>query len=552
MEIAWLAWGDEAFDRSREEGKPVLLSISARWCHACHRMDDETWDDPGIAALVRRLTVPVRVDADARPDIYSRYHMGGLPTTAVLDASGQFVRGATFLSPGEAQRFLDVALGDWKSGRRPAPRPAASPSAPESLVATVVARLLRRADPVNGGFGVAPKLPETEALTLLLRQWRHSRDDALRGIVRASLDAIVTHLGDARDGGFFRYAAAPDWAGAHTEKLALDQAQICRLLLEAGPGLGEPRYVDAALAALAHARRRLADGDGRILASVAADPEYYAALEHADADMPAVDRRRFADAGAAIYSAALLARAMTGEDLGFRLEPRDHAPSGAIPHRLDEPGPVHGLLRDQALALAAAVDHYRLTGDPAMLEWGERIARFAMASLWDESASAFRSEPEPTAGAVVLPPMVPLLGNGEMALALADVAAHTGRGEFADRAARAIAALAGRAAVAPSGAALAVAAQRLGDPPARADLDGDPADPRARALAAAAVSALGPTTVVRWNGAGQPVLRLCAGDRCLPPIGRPLELLHALIEVDLAPHGILAHWQRSGPEQRGA
>src|SRR5436309_6600311 len=99
MAIQWVGWGDEALSHAHALGRPMLLSLTARWCHACHRMDEETWEDPGVAAAVERATVPVRVDADARPDVYGRYHLGGLPSTALLTGDGEFVRGGTFLSP---------------------------------------------------------------------------------------------------------------------------------------------------------------------------------------------------------------------------------------------------------------------------------------------------------------------------------------------------------------------------------------------------------------------------------------------------------------------
>src|SRR5712692_9304332 len=120
--IRWAAWGEEAFARGRAERKPVLLSLTASWCYACHRMDDETWEDPGIAAAVERATFPVRVDADARPDVYGRYHLGGLPTTALLTPDGDFIRGGTFLSPPQFFAFLEAALGDFGAGRRPGRR----------------------------------------------------------------------------------------------------------------------------------------------------------------------------------------------------------------------------------------------------------------------------------------------------------------------------------------------------------------------------------------------------------------------------------------------
>ena len=512
-------------------------------------MDEETWEDPGVAAVVERLTLPVKVDADVRPDVYSRYHLGGLPSVALLGSDGEFVRGATFLNGPELQQFLDLAVADWRLGRRPAPRVTPVRAVPDDLVDAVVARLVRRADGEHGGFGVAPKLPETEAVTLLLRRWRSSREVGLERIVRASLDAIVAHLGDPVDGGFFRYAAGADWSGAHTEKLALDQAQLVRVLLEAGVALPEPRYVAAARGALDHARRRLADRDGHVFGSVAADPAYYGRGAATGDAMPSVDSRRFADAGAAMVSAAALALAVTGDDPGFLPEYRTVAPSGVVPHRLDAPDAVRGLLRDQALALAAALAEYRVSGDRALLEWGTRVAAFAIDQLWDDAASAFRAEPAPPPGDVRMPAMFPLLGNGEMALALADLADHTGRAEYTRYAERVVSALGGRAALSPAGPALALAALRLADKPAEADLDGDPADPKARALARAAVAALGPTVVVRWRGAGTPSLTLCARDLCLPPLDDPRDLLESLVGLDLAPHGILALWSSPGPDE---
>ena len=456
MAIRWEVWGEAAFERARREVKPALLVLTARWCHACHRMDEDTWDDPGVAALVERVAVPVKVDADARPDVYARYHLGGLPSVALVDAAGDFIRGATFLTVAELHGFLDGAVADWRAGRRPARRATPARAAPVDLVDAVVARLVKRADREHGGFGVAPKLPEVEAVTLLLRRWRGTREPALERIVRASIDAVLTHLGDPRDGGVFRYAAGADWSGAHTEKLALDQALLARLLLEAGAALPEPRYVAAARGVLAHARHRLADRDGRVFSSVAADPEYYArssgdgvaALGDAAAvrdepsePLPAVDTRRFADGSAAMIAASSLALAVTREDLGFSPEYRAGAGTDALPHRLDEPGGVRGLLRDHALGLTAALAEYRLTGDRATLEWGERVAAFAIEQLWDEEESAFRAEPAAGQGEVALPPMLPLLGNGEMAVALADLAGHTGRAEYARYAERAVAAL---------------------------------------------------------------------------------------------------------------
>jgi uncharacterized protein len=537
VSIRWAEWGDEAFARGRESGKPILLSLTARWCHACHRMDDETWDDPAVAAAVERATVPVRVDADARPDLYGRYHLGGLPTTTLLAPDGRFVRGGTFLSPTQMFAFLDVAVGDFRAGRVPTARPPAMSAPTENLVDAVLARLLRRVDRDHGGFGAAPKQPETHALLLLLRRWHASGDSALEDVVRRALDAIIAHLTDARDGGFFRYAAAADWSGPHTEKLAIDQGQLALLLLETGAALDESRYIEAARQALRHARRRLADDDGRVLASVAADPEYYAGAE--TDDPPAVDRRRFADSAAAMASAAWLAFAVTGDAPGFQPEFRSSAPDGRVPHQLDQPAPIGGLLRDQALALEATLLEYRLTGEAALIEWAERAAEWSIRNLWDENAGAFRATPEPAAERVSLPPMFPMIANGEMGLALADLAAHTGRMEYRRHAERLMVRLGGPALVSPAGPAVALVAQRLEVAPAEAEIHGDSSDARARELARAVIGALGPDAVVRWEGGDEPSATVCARDLCLPRIRDARELCRTLIDVGLARGGIL-------------
>ncbi|TMF11059.1 MAG: DUF255 domain-containing protein [Chloroflexi bacterium] len=98
-EINWHPWSPEAFDEARHTGRPILLSISAVWCHWCHVMDETTYSHPGVIDIINREYVPVRVDNDVRPDINQRYNMGGWPTTAFLTASGDILTGGTYLPP---------------------------------------------------------------------------------------------------------------------------------------------------------------------------------------------------------------------------------------------------------------------------------------------------------------------------------------------------------------------------------------------------------------------------------------------------------------------
>src|SRR5688500_4204667 len=122
--VRWLAWGADAFARASRERKPVLLSITAAWCRACDEMDRTTYADTAVAALIRDRFVPVRVDADRRPDINERYNLGGWPTTAFLTADAGLMTGGTFVPvvrmAGVLMQVADAAA------RRGADHPAAA------------------------------------------------------------------------------------------------------------------------------------------------------------------------------------------------------------------------------------------------------------------------------------------------------------------------------------------------------------------------------------------------------------------------------------------
>ena len=105
-EINWRPWSKEAFDEARTVGRPILLSISAVWCHWCHVMDETTYSHPSVIDIINRDYVPVRVDNDVRPDINQRYNMGGWPTTAFLTASGDILTGGTYLPPDQMASSL--------------------------------------------------------------------------------------------------------------------------------------------------------------------------------------------------------------------------------------------------------------------------------------------------------------------------------------------------------------------------------------------------------------------------------------------------------------
>src|SRR3972149_11539379 len=104
--IKWLDWSDETFRRAKAESKPILLDISAVWCHWCHRLDKDTYSVPDIAEYIESRFIPIRVDTDKRPDINPRYNMGGWPTTAFLTPDGEVLAGATYVPPEQMRHIL--------------------------------------------------------------------------------------------------------------------------------------------------------------------------------------------------------------------------------------------------------------------------------------------------------------------------------------------------------------------------------------------------------------------------------------------------------------
>ena len=116
-EIRWHEWGPEAFEEARGQDKPILLSLSAVWCHWCHVMDETSYSDEAVIQYINDQFVPVRVDNDQRPDINLRYNMGGWPTTAFLTPEGDILTGATYLPPERMRELLPQLAAHYQGNR---------------------------------------------------------------------------------------------------------------------------------------------------------------------------------------------------------------------------------------------------------------------------------------------------------------------------------------------------------------------------------------------------------------------------------------------------
>jgi uncharacterized protein YyaL (SSP411 family) len=368
-EIDWQPWAPETFERARAEDKPILLSISAVWCHWCHVMDETSYSDTGVIDLVNGEYVPVRVDNDVRPDINQRYNMGGWPTTAFLTPQGDILTGATYLPADQMTDALtkvatyyrdhkpEVVARVLEGRKRASSQVAASAgSLDPGQVDRILGNVETAYDATYGGFGNAPKFPQTDAIALLAEQAVLRREPQLMEMAKHTLAQMAgggTY--DHVEGGFFRYSTTQDWSVPHYEKMLEDHVGLVSALAltwQADILDDAVRYLDTVLR----------DPEtGLYAGSQDADEEYYSrdAEGRAQLTPPYVDRRVYVAWNAALAVAYLeadlrLERPQLREravQLLDALFTRYRSPDGGLLHT----DGVGGQLSDQVWGLLAAV-----------------------------------------------------------------------------------------------------------------------------------------------------------------------------------------------------
>jgi uncharacterized protein len=457
--VHWLSWGTDAFARARDEDKPVLLSIAAPWCHSCHEMDHTTYADPGVAALVNERFVPIRVDADRRPDISERYALGGWPTTAFLNADGALVGGGTYVSLARMPSVLDQVSTAFASRRDELTTPQNLPVTSDTQTVSsrgasqgddLVSLVFAGFDRDHGGFGTEPKFPLTGPLDLALHLYRGSRDSAMAEVLQTTLDAMGWgELYDEVDGGFFRYSTTRDWRLPHQEKLLDVNAALLRVYLEAADALEITRYRERAMEVLRYLQTWLADPvDGGWGGSQRADSTYYAAATpelRRGVTSPAVDRVLYASWNAAMVSSALgAARALDDPALAeFAVRSLErvllgcYSPGAGVAHYLDDGPGARGLLADQFSMAAANLDAHTVTGNIVYEMMAEELAHYAVRTMWDDEKGGFfdRAEPdEHERVGLMRQRLKPFVANCDAARVLRRLATSSGDHDFTARA----------------------------------------------------------------------------------------------------------------------
>jgi uncharacterized protein len=274
--IQWHEWGEEAFATAQRENKPILLDIGAVWCHWCHVMDRESYDDPEVAQIVNERFIAVKVDRDERPDIDSRYQIavqavsgqGGWPLTAFLTPDGKPFYGGTYFPPNDGYgrpSFKRVLVSIAEAYRdkngdvtEQAKMVVTAISQAESfagqsgdfspaVIDAIVKSAVQMFDPRNGGFGNAPKFPHSAALDLLIDQYARSGDQQLREIFVTTLEKMARGgVYDQLAGGFHRYSVDERWVVPHFEKMCYDNSELLKNYVHAYQATGSEFFASVA------------------------------------------------------------------------------------------------------------------------------------------------------------------------------------------------------------------------------------------------------------------------------------------------------------------
>ena len=298
--IHWFPWSDGAFAAAREQDRPVLLDIGAVWCHWCHVMDGESYEDPRLAGFLNDHFVCIKVDRDERPDVDARYQravqaltrQGGWPLTAFLTPAGEVFYGGTYFPPDGAhgrpgfRAVLESVLEAYRSRRGQVQSQAESvrrvvgddldEAAPgdvsPAMLDDAVVGMSRAFDAVNGGFGRAPKFPHPGAMALLLHRLWDRPDGNARTILDRTLEGMARGgVYDQLGGGFHRYSVDAEWIVPHFEKMSYDNSELLKVYADAYASFGTELYGAAARGIVRWVREVLQDPEGGYGASQDAD-----------------------------------------------------------------------------------------------------------------------------------------------------------------------------------------------------------------------------------------------------------------------------------------
>lgn len=309
--VDWHPWGDEALNKAKQEDKPILVSIGYAACHWCHVMEKESFEDEQTAEIMNEYFVNIKIDREERPDLDHIYMdavqamtgSGGWPLNVFLTPDGRPFYGGTYYPPKAIYNrpsWIDVLAGvanAWAEKRADIDQQATnltghivqSNSFGQQAVAgninmeglfsqevadTMFKNIMGTADTEDGGFGNAPKFPQTFTIGYLLRYYHITKNEQALQQACLSLDkmfqgGLYDHLG----GGFARYSTDKEWLAPHFEKMLYDNALLVIALCDAYQLTQKPLYKQAVEETLAFVEREMYSPEKGFYSALDADSE---------------------------------------------------------------------------------------------------------------------------------------------------------------------------------------------------------------------------------------------------------------------------------------
>ena len=295
--IHWYAWGEEALRASRDQNKPIFLSIGYSTCHWCHVLEKESFEDEEVAEMLNKNFICIKVDREEHPDV-DQFYMnvvqamtgrGGWPLTVIMTPEKIPVFGGTYFPKPELIKIIEALGSAWKeqpkkikavgdtvrkyieAGDRISTQ---SVTLDESMMKGFYKKFRISFDEENGGFGLAPKFPPTMKMRLLLRIAKRTGDRQAINMVTSTLEhmargGIYDHLA----GGFHRYSTDELWLVPHFEKMLYDQAALAMVYLEGYQVAGNENFESVARGVLDYVLKDMTCKEGGFYSAEDADSE---------------------------------------------------------------------------------------------------------------------------------------------------------------------------------------------------------------------------------------------------------------------------------------
>jgi uncharacterized protein YyaL (SSP411 family) len=323
--VDWFPWGDEALGKARAEDKPLLVSIGYAACHWCHVMERESFEDPATAEIMNRNFVNVKIDREERPDLDNIYMeavqliagSGGWPLNVFLTPEAKPFYGGTYFPPRDGygrpswKSLLEHIASVYRDQRDEVERQAESltnhiagtnsfgiknretgsgnanpdeegallsagmpPAFKKETTEAIFENLMRTADRRDGGFGQAPKFPQTFSIRYLLQHYYYTRNTDALSQALLSLDKMIFGgIYDQLGGGFARYSTDGEWLVPHFEKMLYDNALLVTVISEAWQISKKPHYREAIIQTMEFLKRELRSPENGFYSSLDADSE---------------------------------------------------------------------------------------------------------------------------------------------------------------------------------------------------------------------------------------------------------------------------------------